>query len=225
MPGYIYIYIYIHVYIYIGSRLGVPRNAITSYKNGFWKCWFCTGFYNVLWLRVNVQDHRKCHMLRGQTSSLSAQKHPYVTQLCGRQKMLVSFFIRNCGFMYLLSFCWLLKSVIIHWRTMGDMTIRPFLSSHPQRLFETVASTYRHLQRIYIFNVSTCSMHPHLQPINIFNLSTSSTYQHLPRSHIFSVSTSSTHPHLQRIHIFTSSLDGAQWTLLSPNPPTPPICI
>ena len=159
-----------------------------------------------------------------------------------RSKVISCFPFRNYGFTYLLSFCWLLKNVIIHWRTMGEMTITPFLSSHPQRFFETVASTYRHLQRIYIFNVSTFSMHPHLQPINIFILSTSSTYQHLqrihifhastssthphlPRSHIFSVSTSSTHPHLQRIHIFTSSLDGTQWTLLSRNPPTPPICI
>ena len=104
------------------------------------------------------------------------------------KKCLFHFFYRNYGFMYLLSFCWLLKNVIIHWRTMGDMTITPFLSSHPQRLFKTAASTYRHLQRIYIFTVSTFATYPHLQPINIFNLSTSSTYQHLQRINIFNVS-------------------------------------
>ena len=124
---------------------------------------------------------------------------------------------------------------------MGEMRITPFLSSHPQRLFETVALTYRHLQRIYIFNVSTLSTYPHLQPINIFsvltsstyphlqpinifNVSTSSTYQHLQHIHIFNASTSSTYPHLQRIHIFHGR-HAMNVFIPQPTPPHPPICI
>ena len=111
---------------------------------------------------------------------------------------------------------------------MGDMTIAPFLSSHPQRLFDTVALTQRHRQHTYIFNASTSSTHPHLQPINIFNASTSSTV------HIFSLSTSSTHQHLQRINIFNVSTSSTYSHLprtarharyYPPNPPILPICI
>ena len=47
-------------------------------------------------------------------------------------KMLVPFFPKELWYHVFLLFCGLDKNVIIHWRTMGEMTFAHFLSSHPQ---------------------------------------------------------------------------------------------
>ena len=161
-----------------------------------------------------MHDHRTCRMLRGQTSSLSAQKHHHVTTFRNGKRCLFHLFNRNYGFMHLYVFVFVLlitknchNSLDNHGRN-DNHTFKCLQYLHIHKGF-----LKQLLQRSNFFNVSTSSTYQHLYRIHIFNISTSSTYQHLHRINIFNVSTSSTYQHLERIHIFnvsTSSMDPMQ---------------
>ena len=55
-----------------------------------------------LWLRVNLHDHRTCHMVRRQAAIFSAQKHPHVTIFQDGKKCVFHLFHGNYVFAVLL---------------------------------------------------------------------------------------------------------------------------
>ena len=154
-------YVYVHIYIYIHMNIHRVKAGGSPESNFFILRWILEililYWCSQCFMASSQFDHRKCHMVCGQTWSLSAQKHPHVTTVWNGKKCLFLFVFRNYGFMYLLLFCWLLKNVIIHWRTRGDMTITPFFNLHIHK-----SCLKQLLQRTNIFSASTSSTHQHL---------------------------------------------------------------
>ena len=80
-------------------------------------------------------EHWKCRMLRGQTQSLSAQKHNISIIFWHGQKSLFHFSHRNYGIRCFLMFCARDKNVVIYWRTMGEMTFALFSNFTSRAVF------------------------------------------------------------------------------------------
>ena len=135
-----------YIHIYIGSRLGCHGTqliCIMFCSNIFWTCWFYTGVYSVFCFEsicMTIENVTWC----ADKLQVYPRRNIIMLQLSGMAKnvCLMCFFHRNYCFMHLLSLCWLLKHVMIHWRTVGHMTITPFLIFTPTKAFETAASKH-----------------------------------------------------------------------------------
>ena len=142
-----------------------------------------------------MHGHRKSHMLCGQTSSLSAQKHPHVTSFRGGKKCLLHFFPEGLWFHVFA------VVLLITENCHKSLENHGWNNNHTFFIFTSTKVVWNNC-----FNAPTSSTYPHLQRIHIFNVSTSSTYQHLQLINIFNITTSSpTHPSLYNLVFSTST--------------------